>query len=136
MKVDKKWKECTVPHEYIANGVVYPPSKAPSEDAFHFQHLVSSNTAGVVGWQMKFFDRTPFQMCILGEEASKCMESISEVFVIACTNYGQEVLNVLNGADDKVVVLKAWSSDTAAVYQMDNKGKKLLWRSDAEDSQW
>ena len=53
--------------------------------------------------------------------------------VIACTNYGQELLNVLNGADDKVVVLTAWSSDTAAVYQMATT-KVLLWRADAEDS--
>jgi hypothetical protein len=137
MVVNKEWTEGTVPPMHIADGVVYPPEKASSEDAFHFQHLTKLNDAGVVAWQMKLFDDTPFQMATLATEVGKCMTSISEVFVIACTNYGPELLNVINGADDRVVVLKAWSDGIAAVYSMGGGGKELLWRSgQRRNSKW
>eukprot|EP00035_Acanthoeca_spectabilis_P019357 m.420607 g.420607 ORF g.420607 m.420607 type:complete len:875 (+) comp16846_c2_seq21:4661-7285(+) len=124
-RVTSGWGPEGVPPDLVSRGTVFPPDKAPSEDAFHFQRK-SDGTTAVVGWQMKLFEATTFTLATLRDEVGKCMKVITEVFVVTCTRFGAELGGVI-AKNGKVLVLGAWDDTTSAEYAMGSE--QLLVRA-------
>eukprot|EP00035_Acanthoeca_spectabilis_P017468 m.366283 g.366283 ORF g.366283 m.366283 type:complete len:975 (-) comp16658_c2_seq37:170-3094(-) len=116
--------------KYFQNGAVIMPDKSASEDSVYFQ-CTEENTLCIMGTQEKAYDKSTLNMSTVVEESKKGFAAISgvlEVLTIFATQIGRELLTAIETQASHVLVLKAWSGDTAARYAFTNHNV-LLWRS-------
>jgi hypothetical protein len=97
-------------------GAVVGIDKSPSADLSHVQRLVGGKGYGVVEWQQKFLLKSKLQMATVRDEVFKCVKDHPALLVIFAASVGQELREVIDTADNRVLVLSSWDEKTAAEF--------------------
>jgi hypothetical protein len=118
----------------FVDGAVLPVDKSNSADLFHVQRCVGGSGHVFIEWQQKFDVATALQMATVRNEVKKCNETQRTILIMFAATVGPDLLSLIESRDDKVLVLKSWSDDVAAVYVIGN-GPKLFWRP-ADTQKW
>jgi hypothetical protein len=114
-------------------GAVVGRDKSPSEDLFHVQRLVGGKGHGVVAWQQKFLLETKLQMAMVRDEVAKGVKRLPALLVIFASTVGPELVDAIDAADKRVLVLPSWDEKTAAEFAFGSASKTTMATAAAEE---
>jgi len=120
------------PTRFFDSGILYPPPKSHSADAFHVVRSMKSDIPCVIfEWQMKLWN-SDITMATVRDEVQKVVGRSHSVLLLLFARLGVSLKTAVLDSHGAVLVLRSWNNDKAAEYAF--HGNKLLWRAESQNA--